>query len=177
MAIGAAPFVRLSSPSLLLPRAQRIAGPRRRTNRPRYLLFLLRPLSLSLRSQRRPRSSLFRRRFWRTKTQNRLHSCLPRPDLAPDHPPRPARIHQRFRHRLLAPRRLILRQRQLQIPYATRAPALSRWPTTPSVFTACHNSATTSARPHSNRPSRDRHPEFPANFRNPRDRTAHTHTA
>ena len=141
------PSFGLSYPSLLLPRAQRIAGPRRRTNRPRYLLFLLRPLSLSLRSQRRPRSSLFRRRFWRTKTQNRLHSRLPRPDFAPDHPPRPARIHQRFRHRLLAPRRLILRQRQLQIPYATRAPALRRCPTTPSVFTACHNSATTSVRP------------------------------
>src|SRR6266850_2086915 len=74
-------------------------------------------------------------------------SRLPRPDLAPDHPPRPGRIHQRFRHRLLAACRLFLRQRQLQIPHAIRAPALRRWPTTPSVFTACPNSATTSVRP------------------------------
>jgi len=87
------------------------------------------------------------RYLWRTKTQNRRHSRLPRPDLAPDHPPRPGRIHQRFRHRLLAACRLFLRQRQLQIPHATRAPAFSRWPTTPSVFTACPNSATTSVRP------------------------------
>src|SRR6266850_2079730 len=141
------PLFDLSYPSLLLPRAQRIAGPRRRTNRPRYLLFLLRPLSLCLRSHRRPRSSLFRRRFWRTKTQNRLHSCLPRPDLAPGHPSRPGRIHQRLWHRLLAPRRLFLRQRQLQIPHATCGPALRLCPTTPSVFTACPGSATTSARP------------------------------
>src|SRR5712664_4594067 len=44
-------------------------------------------------------------------------------------------------------RRLFLRQRQLQIPHATRAPALSRWPTTPSVFTACPGSASPSVRP------------------------------
>ena len=141
------PSFGLSSPSLLLPRAQRIAGPRRRPNRPRYLLFLLRPLSVCLRPQRRPRSPLFRRRFWRTKTQNRFHSRLPRPDPAPDHPPRPARIHQRFRHKLLARRRLFLRQRQFRLQRATRAPALRRCPTTPCVFTARPNSATTSVRP------------------------------
>src|SRR6266403_3957399 len=111
---------------------------------PRSTLF---PYTTLFRSHRRPRSPLFRRRFWRTKPQNRLHSCVPRPDLAPDHPSGPARIHQRFRHKRLARRRLFLRQRQLQIPHATRAPALSRWPTTPSVFTACPGSASPSVRP------------------------------
>src|SRR6266850_4466264 len=135
------PLFDLSSPSLLLPRAQRIAGPRRRRNRPRYLLFLLRPLSLCLRSQRRPRSPLFRRRFRRTNTQNRYHSRLPRPDLAPNHPSGPARIHQRLRHKLLARRRLFLRQRQLQSPQPARAPSFRGCPATPAIFTPCPGSA------------------------------------
>src|SRR5258708_36855316 len=68
----------------------------------------LRGISLCLRSPPPPAPPLLWSSSGPRQTQDRLHPRLSRPDPGPIHPPRPTRIHQRLRHRLLAPHHPLL---------------------------------------------------------------------
>ncbi len=93
-----------------------------------YGLFLLRRLPHRLRSQHRHGSPYPRRSPRRHKTQTRPHRRLHGPNPIAGHPPLPARIHQRLRHRRLAQSHPHLRKRQLRPPlsHPTPAPNLHR---------------------------------------------------
>jgi len=129
-----------------------------------------------------PRSPLFHRASGELKTKTATTSLTSlRPCSKPFHLAR--RIHQRFRHRLLRPRRCFLCQQQLQPPNRPR-PALRRCPTTFRLLTAVRLShpvrPCSQPSPPPPPPARDplgnqtslesslqgRQPEIPANFRN-----------
>src|SRR3989442_1133988 len=69
-----------------------------------------------LRSQRRPRPPLARRRPRRHQASLRPHPRLSLPNSRPNHPSCRARIHQRLRRRLLAQGRLQFRPPKLRLP-------------------------------------------------------------
>src|SRR3989442_14995445 len=69
-----------------------------------------------LRSQRRPRPPLARRRPRRHQASLRPHPRLSLPNSRPNHPSCRARIHQRLRRRLLAQGRPQFRSPKLRLP-------------------------------------------------------------
>ncbi len=93
----------LSEGTCFSPCSHASPSPCRRGRGRGYRLSPFRQLCVRLRSQLRPRTPL----PWATaerssKTQNRLHPRLSRPNPRANPAPRPARIHQRLRHKFLA---------------------------------------------------------------------------
>jgi hypothetical protein len=131
---------------LLLPRPKRSSRQRHGNPRQSPGLLLLRQLPLRLRSQHRPGQPHPRRRPRRRKTQNSPHRRLPDANSPAGHPTLQARIHQRLRHRRLAPIHSQLRQRQPRLPLPARTQT-RKARITPTSLATHHSPLATSPSP------------------------------